>query len=279
MNKKSCTCKACGAEIRTGAKFCQYCGAKIEKPIYKKWWFWLIVVAVIGSIGKSGDDTSAESTHEVPTEVATVTTENTTVKETISATDAVSAWKEKINSFMVDEFDYYDIIADESGATISIATNGFAEVMETAKAYGYDENYESWSNVRTSIIDMCNVFSDYAVTFGLDNYPITVAVLDDRNHDIVMLNIKSGEISYDYMAEATTAATQATTEAAIETTEATENNDEFTTDYVLNTNSRKFHYPSCSSAKQTKDSNKAYFTGTRDEVIKKGYSPCGRCCP
>lgn len=49
------------------------------------------------------------------------------------------------------------------------------------------------------------------------------------------------------------------------------------TDYILNTNSKKFHYPSCGSAKKISEKNKGYFTGTRDELIAKGYSPCGNC--
>lgn len=51
------------------------------------------------------------------------------------------------------------------------------------------------------------------------------------------------------------------------------------TEYVLNTNSKKFHLPSCKSVKQMSDKNKGYFTGTRGEVIVKGYSPCGNCDP
>ncbi len=51
------------------------------------------------------------------------------------------------------------------------------------------------------------------------------------------------------------------------------------TDYVLNTNTKKFHYPSCSSVKRMSEKNKALFTGTRDEVIAKGYDPCGNCHP
>ena len=51
------------------------------------------------------------------------------------------------------------------------------------------------------------------------------------------------------------------------------------TDYILNKNTHKFHYPSCSSVKQMKDKNKAYYTGTRDEVIAMGYDPCKRCNP
>lgn len=51
------------------------------------------------------------------------------------------------------------------------------------------------------------------------------------------------------------------------------------TTYILNTNTHKFHYPSCSSVKQMKESNKYAFTGTRDEVIAMGYDPCKRCSP
>lgn len=50
-------------------------------------------------------------------------------------------------------------------------------------------------------------------------------------------------------------------------------------DYVLNTNTKKFHYPDCSSVKQMSDKNKDFFTGSRDEVTSMGYDPCGRCNP
>lgn len=51
------------------------------------------------------------------------------------------------------------------------------------------------------------------------------------------------------------------------------------TDYIVNTNTGKFHYPSCSSVKKMKESNKMFFTGTRDELISQGYDPCGNCHP
>jgi len=49
--------------------------------------------------------------------------------------------------------------------------------------------------------------------------------------------------------------------------------------YVLNTNTKKFHYPSCSSVNSMKDKNKDYYTGSRDDVIAMGYEPCKRCNP
>lgn len=49
--------------------------------------------------------------------------------------------------------------------------------------------------------------------------------------------------------------------------------------YILNTNTHKFHKPSCSSVGDIKDGNKQEFTGTRDAVIAMGYEPCARCHP
>ncbi len=50
------------------------------------------------------------------------------------------------------------------------------------------------------------------------------------------------------------------------------------TTYVLNTNSKKIHYASCSSVNDMKESNKA-FTNDYDQAIADGYKPCGRCKP
>ncbi len=49
--------------------------------------------------------------------------------------------------------------------------------------------------------------------------------------------------------------------------------------YILNTNTKKFHYPECKSVGDMKEKNKKEFTGSREEVISRGYVPCKRCNP
>ena len=50
-------------------------------------------------------------------------------------------------------------------------------------------------------------------------------------------------------------------------------------DYVLNTNSMKFHDPNCEWAQKISDRNRADYTGSREDLIAQGYSPCGGCNP
>ncbi|MBQ5746606.1 MAG: MBL fold metallo-hydrolase [Clostridia bacterium] len=49
--------------------------------------------------------------------------------------------------------------------------------------------------------------------------------------------------------------------------------------YLLNTNTKKFHYPECRSAKTIKEENNKIFSGDRETLISEGYSPCGNCNP
>lgn len=83
----------------------------------------------------------------------------------------------------------------------------------------------------------------------------------------------------DQAAEAGTCEeTQNTESEADDTSEAqTEAANEDT--YIVNTNTGKFHKPSCKSVKQMKESNKSERTATRDELISEGYEPCKNCNP
>lgn len=49
--------------------------------------------------------------------------------------------------------------------------------------------------------------------------------------------------------------------------------------YILNTNTHKFHLPDCKGTKTMKDKNKIEFDGSREEAISQGYDPCKMCYP
>ena len=49
--------------------------------------------------------------------------------------------------------------------------------------------------------------------------------------------------------------------------------------YVLNKNSKKFHYATCSSVSDMAEHNKIYSDDDRSVIINLGYVPCKRCNP
>lgn len=49
--------------------------------------------------------------------------------------------------------------------------------------------------------------------------------------------------------------------------------------YILNTGSHKFHKPECNGAKQISAKNRKEYSGSKEELLKSGYSPCSICNP
>ncbi len=51
------------------------------------------------------------------------------------------------------------------------------------------------------------------------------------------------------------------------------------TDYVLNTNTMRFHLPDCGSVERIKEEHRIDYKGTRNQLTEDGYEPCGVCKP
>lgn len=50
-------------------------------------------------------------------------------------------------------------------------------------------------------------------------------------------------------------------------------------DFILNTHTMRFHLPSCQSAADISERNRAEYSGDRETLIAEGYLPCQRCKP
>lgn len=82
---------------------------KQKKPIYKKWWFWVIALIILGAIGSAGDDTQEADKPKETQEVDSneETTEEPTEKET---EPELSPEEEKIEYIaQAKEFDYKEL--------------------------------------------------------------------------------------------------------------------------------------------------------------------------
>ena len=88
------------------------------------------------------------------------------------------------------------------------------------------------------------------------------------NFNVFCYNVQPGVV-IDY----------ATGESTLEETPEEESTTGIEQHYILNTNSKKFHYPDCSSVDDMSKKNKQDYAGTREDLINQGYDPCGRCNP
>lgn len=173
-----------------------------KKPLYKIWWFWVILGIIsfifFGIVGACSDDMVTDN-ETVSSLSSTVSTEETTKKT------ATSVIKTEITTTA-------EIIVTEENTT---------EMQEQA------EKVET-ETTETEVVETEDIDNDG----GSEEKEIPV--VDEKT---------SGR------------------------------------DYVLNYNTYKFHYPSCSSAKKIKPENRGDYYGTREELIDSGFSPCGICHP
>lgn len=186
--KSPTICKKCGAELSKNAKVCRYCRTKVKKPAYKKWWVWLLVLALLGScVGK--EEAPAEQTGEIGSP-DTVVSDDTTIEQP--------------------EPEEFPVVVEP-----------VPEVQE-----------------------------DPVVDAQVDETPVETQPAVEETPEVI---------------------------PPVEGTPV--NEEPVGTDYVLNTNSKKFHYTWCDSVSQMSEKNKAFHTGTRDELIASGYKACKNCNP
>ncbi|MCD8218446.1 MAG: DNA/RNA non-specific endonuclease [Clostridiales bacterium] len=67
-----------------------------------------------------------------------------------------------------------------------------------------------------------------------------------------------------------------TSETEVDVTAETDSDTET---YVVNTNTKKFHKPTCSSVDDIADYNRKDYSGSRETLISQGFEPCKRCNP
>ena len=71
----------------------------------------------------------------------------------------------------------------------------------------------------------------------------------------------------------------ATGESWLEGEESQEDTELLEVTYVLNTNTMRFHLPDCPSVDEMKPQNRRETDESRQELIDRGYTPCGQCDP
>lgn len=94
--------------------------------------------------------------------------------------------------------------------------------------------------------------------------------------NVYCYNIQPG-ITIDYTTGDSAKSAYPPSEYDLNTESASDSSDECT--YILNNNTKRFHYPYCDSVNEMKEKNKEEYTGTREELIDRGYKPCGVCRP
>lgn len=95
----------------------------------------------------------------------------------------------------------------------------------------------------------------------------------------ININYATGESSSTNNSNTSSASKPSSSVQQQPTVEEDNNADSSSAKYILNTNTKKFHYPSCGSAGRIAAKNYGESNESREQLIAQGYSPCGNCDP
>lgn len=219
-------CKNCGKEIKDDSSFCPECGSPIspsrskkkisKKPIYKKWWFWVIVVFfVIGIFSGPGHsesepsetinsiaETSAAKVPDTTPITSVATIPSTTAEEDTIPTESTipemptSTVAGLIEMALKENFTDYSIEYEDDIISVGIWQDGISAGATLALA-GNQECIDSWNQMVENEIELCSGMKELADNFGRSDITIMLNVLNDLNTENVLLSIVNGSVFYD----------------------------------------------------------------------------------
>ena len=100
-----------------------------------------------------------------------------------------------------DAYDYYDIQYIEGIFIASVSKSGLAEIVQNLKNLGYDENLDLWVEFQDLFIELYYAHRQALDDLTFEDIDVLLNVVNDLNHDNIILSIAYGEVIYDYMAE------------------------------------------------------------------------------
>lgn len=125
----------------------------MKKPIYKKWWFWLVLILVIGWIGSLGDDKESTTladpepsaqaetviTKETEKPIATPNEEDKKIKEAAEKADAEKKAKEEAVAKAEAEAKAKEESVPREHKSALKQAESYAETLNMSKAGIYDQ--------------------------------------------------------------------------------------------------------------------------------------------
>ena len=211
-------CSKCGFEIDKNAKFCTECGAPVsgngkknrmaKKPIYKRGWFWgIIIIFILAVSGIHNADSLTKQTAPAETVAATAIPSETfetqipvaptvAVEETETPAVTVETAIVLIESSLKDNFENYNISHKDGIITINLWDEGIT-IGATLAAEGDPACLEAWNDLVENQTHFCNSIWELVQTLGLTDTAVAVNVLNDGNLENVLLTTMNGFVFYN----------------------------------------------------------------------------------
>lgn len=130
------------------------------------------------------------------------------------------------------------------------------------------ESYNKWNTNTAAMADLCSDLQRQLAQHGHPEYRMICRLVNCDDFSQVFAVAENGVLVYDIVAA---------TPPGSQIPEPQRASDYGS--YIINLSSEVFHLADCSSAKFLSSSNRAVFTGSREELLSQDFTPCRNCHP
>lgn len=256
-----------------------------------------MIIGVIGSMSDNGRDVDKALSADAQTQTDNI----------VQASDQQEdPLLQEITAAVKEKYDDYDVRQDYSSVNVKVWDNSISDTISTIQNNGGNSNDAEWARIKNNYLDTATYIQGLLQDAGQDTR-LNLSVLNNKNQNLVLLTFSDSELTYDILATDTQTSaeepeqpeqpSQPEQASQPEQTpqpdhsagaQGNENNfntynnleqQKTTASYVLNTSTKKYHFPSCSAVKKIAPENYATSNSSPAELASQGYSACGRCKP
>lgn len=176
-NENMVACKSCSKQIAKKAKACPFCGAKNQKPIYKRVWFWVLIAIVlmfliIGLKSCGNDTTSSEKNYTVSD---SETSKSYDVKENVTESQKIETITKGKTITIPDTCEFFVEYADISAKVIPKQPGTYYRYYEADSGKVYIDvciGYKNLSETSDDSDEVGSIKVKYANKYEYSGYSI-----------------------------------------------------------------------------------------------------------
>lgn len=106
-----------------------------------------------------------------------------------------------IESVLDKNYSGIDVTQDGESITVNLWVDGLCMELTLAEQSGNDNYKETWETAKANTVSLAKSICDLVDTSGYTDVFVTLNVLNDLNHDNVLLSIFEGIVIFDVMAQ------------------------------------------------------------------------------
>ena len=214
-------CSKCGTEISANARFCTECGTAVEisnknqavqpekRKKKKKGCFARLVSGFFGAVAimalllalipsdSSKPTTSAKKASSAkPTATVSATATPKAEPQTTITAEQIEFIKNTLKEAL-SQYSYSEVSGDQTGFTITVASDGLAEAIAITKEHPTQEYKAIWEENKQILLESYEKTYSILETAGMKDPSLMLNVVNDLNHDYILLSIINHQVVYD----------------------------------------------------------------------------------